>query len=179
MIYEERYGFDSKTALVLVISGVFVAVAILLPDMSAVVRILTLVLFGGGGLLMLAAALSRKVAMRVDQSGITLGGSPLRYRQTTQHVPLPDIEAVVLWRQHTAANIPWIGILRRADAPPPSPVPTGGRRAMNSTAAALSGAPDERLMQCATAINGWKLDTAELKAALQELAPHVRVDDHR
>ncbi|MEV6276251.1 hypothetical protein [Nocardia sp. NPDC051832] len=175
MVYEERFGFDSKTALVLLISVAFVAGAILLPDMSPVLRILTLALFGGGGLLLLVTSLSRKVALRVDQAGITLGGAPPRHRSMTQHIPWADVEAVVLWRQRSASNLPWIGVLRRADAPPLA----GGRRVMTTAAAALGGAPDERLMQCARAINGWKLDVAGMAAAVQVLAPHVRVDDHR
>ncbi|MEV6768876.1 hypothetical protein AB0N05_09660 [Nocardia sp. NPDC051030] len=178
MIYEERYGFNPKTVLVLLISGLFVAATIFIPDMSTALRIVMLLLFGLGGLLILANSLSRKVALRIDHTGITLGGAPMRYRKSTQHLPWPDLEAVVLWRQHTAQNLPWIGILRRTDAPPLHPA-TNGRRALMSTATALSGAPDERLMQCARTITGWKLDTVQLSAALQTLAPHVRLIDHR
>lgn len=34
-------------------------------------------------------------------------------------------------------------------------------------------------MQCAKGIDGWKVDTAQLAAVLRNIAPQVRLDDHR
>ncbi|MFF0614135.1 hypothetical protein ACFYUD_36275 [Nocardia tengchongensis] len=181
MIYEERYGFNPKTILLLLGAAVFVAGAILTPDVSPGLRIAAILLFGVGGLLVLANALTRKVALRVDPTGITLGGPPLRYRTTTQRIPWSDIEAVVLWWQRTpSGRHPWIGILRRIDAPPLQGWPTGSTgQSLLSAATALGGAPDQRLMQCARGINAWKIDMTRLEAALQTLAPQVKLNDHR
>ncbi|MEV0251418.1 hypothetical protein AB0H76_32830 [Nocardia sp. NPDC050712] len=161
-------------------SALFVAAAILVPGMSPVLRIATLLLFGGGGLLLVAVALSRKVALRVDQAGITLGGQPLRYESGTLRIPWAEVQAVVLWRQHSAAGIAWIGVLRSVDAPPLPSTPAGatGRR-VHSAAAAISGAPDARLLECGRTINGWKLDTAQLAATLRAIAPQVELIDNR
>jgi hypothetical protein len=120
------------------------------------------------------------VALRVDRSGITLGGNLLRYRATTRKFPWADVEAVVLWRQQTAGGHPWIGILRHVTAAPLPSTPTGVRgRGLVYAVTALSGAPDERLLQCAKGIDGWNLDIARLAAVLGDLAPQVRLVDHR
>ncbi|GAB2533665.1 hypothetical protein [Nocardia heshunensis] len=177
MIYEERYGFTPKAVLVLLIAAGFTAAAIAIPDMPVLMRIGSLVLFGLSGLLQLATVLSRKVALRADASGITLGGQLLRYRAATKHVPWSEVEAIVLWRQYSASNIPWLGVLRRADAPPLYTPKSESGRAVQSAASALSGAPDRRLLQCAKNISGWKVDLDRLTAALATIAPHVPTAD--
>jgi hypothetical protein len=93
--YEERYGFAPKTLGLISIGVVFTLAAIFVPT-GTLLRVVWLVFFGGGGVVALVVALSRRVALRVDESGIALGGSPLRYAATTAHVPWRDIEAVVL-----------------------------------------------------------------------------------
>ncbi|MQY31308.1 hypothetical protein [Nocardia aurantia] len=180
MVYEQRYSFNPKTVFLLLCAAAFVAGAILTPHMSTSARVGTLLLFGGGGLLALVSSLSRRVALRVDATGITLGGNLLRYRATTRQFPWADVEAVVLWRQYTAAGHPWIGILRHAYAPPLSSAPAGsGGRGLTYAVTALSGAPDGRLLQCAKGIDGWSLDIARLTAVLETVAPQVRLVDHR
>lgn len=181
MIYQERYGLNANTVIALLGAGAFIAVAILLPDFPLGLAIVILLFFGGGGLLVLGSALSRKVALRVDQSGITLGGPPLRYRTGTRHVPWADIETVMLWRRYVGTtDIAWMGILRRADAPPLRPVPTTSRgHSMRAPEVTLGNVPDARLLDCAKSINGWKIDTAQFATVLQSFAPHVRLIDHR
>ncbi|MFJ4654831.1 hypothetical protein ACIP5Y_26460 [Nocardia sp. NPDC088792] len=70
MIYEERYSFNPKTSLFLLVAGVFVACAIFTPGGSLALRIAVALLFSVGGLLALATSLSRKVALRVDVAEI-------------------------------------------------------------------------------------------------------------
>ncbi|MFB7329414.1 MULTISPECIES: hypothetical protein [unclassified Streptomyces] len=85
--YQARYGWDLKTTGIVVFCAVFTAAALLLPGMPLLAQILGLPLFGGGGLFMAYGALSRKVAFRVDETGVLLGGSTARYKATTAHVP--------------------------------------------------------------------------------------------
>jgi hypothetical protein len=74
-------------------TAVLVAVGVAMPLLP------TLLLLAIGGLALLWGAASRRVAVRVDAHGITLGGSPLRYRGTTMLVPWTDITNVLLWEQ--------------------------------------------------------------------------------
>jgi hypothetical protein len=177
--YVTRYGFPPKHWGVIAIAATFTLLAIFLP-MGTFLRIATLVFFGGGGVLLLVAGLSRKVALRVDESGVTLGGSPLRYAATTAHVPWRDVEAVVLWRQELAAGMPYIGVLRPHGAPALPGIPTGtAGRAMMSATEKLAGAPDARLVTASRAITGWHLDDDRLATAMQRFAPGVPLIDQR
>ncbi|MFC7241551.1 hypothetical protein ACFQO7_03560 [Catellatospora aurea] len=178
-VYEERYGPDPKTILVIAVCFLFTAAALLVP-LDALTRILTLALFGVGGVVMLVGTFSRKVALRVDGNGITLGGSPLRYAATTVHVPWAEVEAVVLWRQQLAQNLPYLGVLRPHDAPPLHGTPTSpAGKLMAGFGYAVSGAPDLRLIATARAVNGWRLDLDRLTAAVRHHAPGVAVRDLR
>ncbi|MCX4094626.1 hypothetical protein [Nocardia sp. alder85J] len=180
MVYEQRYRFDPKTVLLLVFAGAIVAGALLAPHLSISARTGLVLFFGAGGLLGLVTSLSRRVALRVDADGITFGGTLLRYRASTRRFPWADVEAVVLWRQQTAAGVPWIGILRHRYAPPlPGALTGAGGRGLTTAFTALIGAPDERLLECAKGIDGWSLDTARLATVLGSVAPGVRFVDHR
>jgi hypothetical protein len=124
-VYEARYGWDRRTVGVVAVSVFFTAV-LLLPDIPLFARILGIPLFAGGAVVMSAAALSRKAALRVDGTGVLLGGSPPRYAATTAHVPWADITAVVLWAQDTAGGaLPYVG---RAWAPCRDPARGTARR---------------------------------------------------
>lgn len=169
-----------KTVGLLLASVLFCMAAILVP-MPMAMRVLSLVFFGGGAIALLAVGLSRKVALRIDQSGITLGGSPLRYAATTAHVPWHDVEAVVLWRQSLAQDLPYLGVLRPDGAPPLPGTPGASRtgRAMAGLGRAVAGAPDDRLVASCRAINGWRVDPTELAAALLRFAGDVPLIDQR
>lgn len=177
-VYEARYGFDRRTSGVLAVAVLFSAV-LLMPGTGTplAVRIAGTVLFTGGGLVMAAGSLTRKVAFRVDGTGVLLGGSPLRYRTTTVHVAWEDITAVVLWRQPLpGSSIPWVGVSRREGAPP---LPGPGQ---GSTTRALGGAlvpvPVEVLLS-SRAVSGWRLDEQRLTEAVAHFAPGVPIrDDH-
>jgi hypothetical protein len=177
--YEERYRFNLKTFGLISISVVFTLVAIFVP-MGLAPRVVSLVFFGGSGVLLLFVAISRKVALRVDASGITLGGSPLRYVATAAHLPWRDVEAVVLWRQDLAQGLPYLGVLR-PDGSPPLPGTVGGRagQVLMRAGRAVAGAPDDRLVTSCRAISGWQVDTGQLAAALQRFASDVPLIDQR
>lgn len=178
-VYEERYRPNPRTILVIAVCLLFTAAALLVP-LGAFTRILILALFGVGGVVMLVATFSRKVALRVDDMGITLGGLPLRYAATTVHVPWSEVQAVVLWRRPLAQNLPYIGVLRPHDAPPLRGFPTGSAgKLMAGFGYAVSGAPDPRLIAAGRAVNGWRLDLERLTAAVRHHAPGVAVHDLR
>lgn len=175
-VYEARHGFDRRTSGVLAVAVLFSAV-LLVPGTGTplALRIAGTVLFTGGGLVMAAGSLTRRVAFRVDGTGVLLGGSPLRYRTTTVHVAWEDITEVVLWRQHLPnASVPWVGVSRRNGAPP---LPGPGQ---GSTARALGGAlvpvPVEVLMT-SRAVSGWRLDKQRLAEAVAHFAPGVPIRD--
>ncbi|MFE7776604.1 hypothetical protein ACFU5O_22505 [Streptomyces sp. NPDC057445] len=175
-VYEARYGWDLKTTGVVAVSALF-TVALLLPtpEISPYARVLGLPLFGVGGLLMTYIAMSRKVALRIDETGVLLGGTPVRYRTTTAHVPWQDITAVVHWRQPRPADIPWVGVVRRPGAAPLTG-PGQGRRARATMQILVPHLPADVVL-ASRAVNGWRLDRARLAAAVAHFAPGTPVTD--
>ncbi|MFG2949363.1 hypothetical protein [Streptomyces adustus] len=176
-VYEARYGFDRRTSTVLATAALF-SVLLLVPSAGIPLglRIVGLLLFGGGGVFMAIGALTRKTAFRVDATGILLGGSPVRYRATTAHVPWQDITAVVLWQQTVPhAVVPWVGVARREGAPP---LPGAGRGPIaRSVGEALTPVSAE-LLRASRAVTGWRLDRSRLTAAVAYFAPGVQVVEH-
>src|SRR6202167_4728462 len=131
-VYVARYGWNGRSGSLIIGAAVFVLVALTVP-MSMALRVVTLVLFGGGGLVFIAGIASRRVALRVDASGVTLGGSPGRYRSTTILIPWADIREIVLWRQPMpyGRSIRYIGVARRKGTRP-----LAGRRRQRAARAA-------------------------------------------
>ncbi|MEV5158625.1 MULTISPECIES: hypothetical protein [unclassified Streptomyces] len=172
--YEVRYGWDLRTTAIVAAAAVFTA-GLAALDVSVVLRVLGIALFGGGGLLMAVNALSRKVAFRVDGEGILLGGSPARYAATTAQVPWEDIAAVVLWRQGTAAGMPWVGVARRPGAGP-LPGPGQGEAAHAVVGALVPHVPADVTL-ASRAMTGWRLDRDRLTAAVARFAPGTPVVD--
>ena len=146
--YQERYDWDRRMWTVLCCGALAVLVAIdvampLLP---------TILLFGCGLLILVWGLLHRRVALRVDAAGVTLGGSPLHYRAGTVLVPWPDIVAILLWQQilPSGALVPQLGVQRRQDETP----------------------------QLTTrAVPGFHLDRNALAHAVTHYAPHVLLVD--
>jgi hypothetical protein len=172
--YEARYGLGGRTGLVIAVALVFAVCGIVLP-LSPGMRIADIALFGGGGLLMLGVAASRRVAFRVDATGVTLGGTPPRYRSGTRVVPWTEIERIVLWRQHLphGASMRYVGLVRRAGA-----APLAGPKAhavAGVTARALTPVSGDILM-ASRAVTGWRLDEGHLAAAVGHFAPGVPID---
>ncbi|MCH0563392.1 MULTISPECIES: hypothetical protein [unclassified Streptomyces] len=171
-VYTARYGWDLRTTCVVALSLLFASV-LLLPDTPLFARILGLPLFGGGGLFATYVAFSGKVAFRIDETGVLLGGSPARYGATTAHVPWDDITGFVLWRQAAGpASVRYAGVVRREGAPP---LPGDGPR---------SRAVLERLVPVSAdvavssrAVTGWRLDKERLTGAVAHFAPGVPVHD--
>ncbi|GAA4671053.1 hypothetical protein [Phytohabitans rumicis] len=149
--YEVRYGFPGGYARLLFVCAAFVFGGLFVP-LPAAVRLVELIVFGGGGLVLLVLGIRATVlaALRVDESGLTLGGAPTSYEPTTRHVPWSELRAVRLSRQREAPYLPVITAVRR-----------GNREAFSKP------------------LKGWRLDTDKLAQALNAFAPGVRLTDER
>ncbi|MFG2659237.1 hypothetical protein [Streptomyces sp. NPDC048425] len=68
--------------------------------LSSVTRVLCAGFFGVGVVVLCAVSFSRRVALRVDAVGVTLGGHALfKYESTQLFVPWNEIVALVRWEQ--------------------------------------------------------------------------------
>jgi hypothetical protein len=146
--YRVRYEWDRRIWTVICAAAAVILVTINLP----MPLLPTIVLIGGGLLAVLGCLLYRRVALRVDAAGITLGGAPMRYRTAATVVPWPDIEAVEVWQRilPSGALVPQLGVRRRQDETP----------------------------QLTThAVSGFQLDRRALARAVAGYAPHVVVLD--
>lgn len=135
-VYEARYGWTPLMGVAMAGDAAFVLAAVLLA-MPLVMRVPEIAFFGYAGVVCLAYVVSKKIAIRADQSGVTLGGSPWRYRSTTSFFPWADITKIVVWQvdwpfillRWTLFSVPirYIGLQRRAGATP-RPSRRSGRR---------------------------------------------------
>jgi hypothetical protein len=175
-VYVARYGWNGRSGGLIIGAAVFVLIAVTVP-MSLALRVVTLVFFGGGALVFIASIATRRVALRVDASGITLGGSPGRYRSTTRLIPWAEVREVVLWRQPMpyGRSMRYVAVARHHGAPPLAGRP--GQRAAKETARTLTPVSGDTLL-ASRAANLWRLDTDRMSAAVAHFAPGVRVIDH-
>src|SRR5487761_1143824 len=126
-VYVARYGWNRRSGSLIIGAAVFVLLALTVP-MSLALRVVTLVFFGGGALVFIAGIATRRVALRVDTSGVTLGGSPGRYGATTVLIPWADIREIVLWRQPMpyGRSVRYVGVARHKHTRPWPGRPGGG-----------------------------------------------------
>jgi hypothetical protein len=173
-VYEARYGWHGRTIGLVVVAVVFDVLAVVLP-MPLWLRVAILLLFGGGLLVMLAGILGQRLALRVDETGITLGSPPLRPASKAQVVPWADIRRVVLWRQALpyAQTMRYVGLERRHGAPPLAG--PRARKAGRIAGSALAPHVDPETLMASRAVNGWRLDPQRLAAAVAHFAPGVQV----
>jgi hypothetical protein len=97
-VYVERYRWTP--AIALGIGGALAFVALAVFFMPLIIAIPVEAVFGWAAVISVAGVLSRKVALRVDAAGVTLGGGPFRYHATTRFFPWDDIAAVTIWRRY-------------------------------------------------------------------------------
>jgi hypothetical protein len=175
-VYVARYGWNRRSGSLIVGAAVFVLIALTVP-MSMALRVVTLVFFGGGALVFIASIATRRVALQVDASGVTLGGSPGRYGSTTVLIPWADIREIVLWYQPMpyGRSVRYVGVARRKGTHPL----TGrrGQRAAQATARALTPGVSGDTLLASRAVNLWHLDAHRMAAAVAHFAPGIRVID--
>ena len=124
LVYEERYHWTQTSTTILIGCGMLMIIGALAgsPRTSVVLQVLLVAAGGCGAFFDVLYPASRKVALRVDASGITLGGSPLRYKATTRVIPWPEVQGVFLWQRGFGR---YLGVERTDEAPPLSPGGTG------------------------------------------------------
>ncbi len=173
LVYEERYHWTRTSTTALVVCGMCVLFAVLLP-MRLTLRV-PIVAFGGSGVfLTVIVPASRKVALRIDASGITLGGYLLRYRATTRVIPWNEVQAVFLWQR--GPGVRYLGVERPDDAPPLSP---GGTGKADRPALYLSPNPQvpSPTLKVGTTrgMQAFSVDDARLSEAIAHYAPTVDI----
>jgi len=168
-VYEARFA-SPKTARLAIILLAFCAVVLVLPA-SLLARIVVVVPCGIGLVILLAAGLSRKTALRVDADGVRLCQSPF-FRSAAAFYPWADLRKILLWRYQ---RLQYIGVERREGAPEP----TGAFAGPASRAAVRRTAPgiEPGVALTGAAANTWALDRKRLVAAVAHFAPAVEVVD--
>jgi hypothetical protein len=191
--YEERLRFTPMLVLCMVL---FLAIGLVYGWIATDLTItdgpgglpfalVPIVFFGGGGLSMLVGALRRRVALRVDQDGVTLGRPPglmthhgLWWRTPRVTVPWADIDAVVLFSLDTPKTGPlsFIGLRLRPGAAHPRREPRrlGIWRRLNIWMGQARPPEDVALYR---QIFGWQVNKRRLRRAVEAHARGVKVMD--
>jgi hypothetical protein len=192
--YEERYRWTPAMVAGAALGAASLLTAILVPALPLLVRV-PLALAGTAGAAGCAAyGTSRRVAFRVDQQGVTLGGGPLGYEAHTSFFPWEGVHAVVLWRRTApsrwaalrwaarrwpARRMParYVSVQRRTELPPAPP----GRSGQASAPAACPGreaprpAPEDLKAAATRGLQAFRVDDARLAAAIATFAPAVQL----
>lgn len=173
--YEERYRLTGRAALGLAVSILLIGLSFMghSPVIFLPIGIILAVLIAqGAGVIDLAR---RKIALRVDDTGITLGAVPDKLtvrRGSALFIPWADVERIILFPVYPhgssgRAPVQCIGVQRQAGA---EPLLWGNEQA--------PGCPVPRVAAWATRkITGWRLDRDRLAAVTAAAAPEVSILD--
>jgi hypothetical protein len=189
--YVTRFGFTPTLVLSLVIFLSIAAGAVWMATDPYIVKdaggqafvLLAIAFFGGSGLFTLVGALRRGVALRVDDSGVTLGRTPwlithqgLLGRGSMTSVPWGDIDAVVLFDLTApgSGTQSFIGLRLRSGAmhPPREPTRLGIWRRIGIWMGEESPPHDVNVYRL---IFGWRLDEVRLVKTVAACAQDVSV----
>jgi hypothetical protein len=167
---------------ILIVGCLVFVVPMILLSPPLILEIPVVGVFGWFALYSVATVISRKVAFRIDERGVTFGGGPFRYRSSCRFFAWEDIEAITLWQRYTPFTIgPWtlfkmgpvryIGLQRHADARSITP---GRRRLAGRPAYA---APARSIAAgAARNITAWTLDRDRLAESVAAYAPAIRIE---
>jgi hypothetical protein len=179
--HEARYQWTPFISWAIAGDTAFVLVAALVPTPLAI-RVMVIAVFGYFGLWSLTCVLSRKIAFRVDQSGITLGGSPFRYRSSTRFFPWGDITKIVIWQRDVpftlwrwtlfSVTFRYIGLQRRPGAPPVAGDGSGRLDRPAFTAPVVGIAAG-----AARKVTAWRVSADQLSAPVAAYAHNVAVEE--
>ncbi|MEV1331663.1 hypothetical protein AB0J20_19060 [Micromonospora costi] len=175
-VYEARFGFTRRDLLLLPTGAVFVAIGVPFLRDEPVPALGAIVTGSAFLLLRLVSVLGRRVALRVDAVGVTLGQTPPWPSSHTAVVPWSDIEAVVLWTQQAGGTtVPHVGLQRRPGLPPlPGSARSRALRRMNQ--AFVPHVPPAVLADSRPATL-WRLHRPSLEATVRHFAPAVQIVD--
>jgi hypothetical protein len=179
--YIVRFGWTPRDVILLPGCVIFVILGALVFADTPLLGAFGILLGAAYIVLKTVAWLSRRVALAVTAEGITLGVPPLSPAAHSAFVPWSDIEAVVLWRQRVwrpglwRGSVDYIGVVRRADAPPlPGSARNPTLRKINK--ALVPAGLSEDLVADSRPIS-WRLDKTRLTAAVGHFSPDVTVLD--
>lgn len=181
-VYETRYGPNRSDLLLLPMAVIFVVIGVSIASQSSSPVETTLgwgatALFGLFVALRIVQWAYRRVALRVDATGVTLGITPPWPASRIASVPWSDVKRIVLWRQPAnRTTMRYIGVERVEGAPP---LPGSARNATLqklNTAVAPAHVP-EQVVNDSRPISGWRLDEERLARAVAQFAPHVEIVD--
>jgi hypothetical protein len=170
--YEARYGWSRRNvglAAFGVLCLVIAVISELTPHKLPIGEAVFVGLFGLAGVVVtVMSSAGKKLAFRVDDSGLTMVGSALRPRPV--HIPWHDIEAIVLWKQRLPRRVrmPYIGVRRRPNAPE---LATPGRGPVGRAAiGTLVPHMNADIVYASIAVSMWKLDVDRLSTAVTHYA---------
>jgi hypothetical protein len=173
LIYEERYHWTRTSISALTICCVLVLCGVVAP-LPLLLRVAIIAACGYGALASVIVPASRKVALRIDANGITLGGGPMRYKATTRVVQWHEVQRVFLWRR--GPGVRYLAVERPADAPPLSPEGTGKADRPAFYLSRNPQVPTPTLKVGATrGMQAFSVDDARLSDAIAHYAPTVSV----
>jgi hypothetical protein len=199
--YEERYRWTPNTVTGAALGAASLLTAFLVPAMPLLVRVPLALAGAGGAASCVAYSTSRKVAFRVDENGVTLGGGPLRYEADTSFFPWDGVHAVVLWRRTASPRwpalpwqalrwpgLPWpalrmsvwyVSVQRLTELPPRVPGEPGlAGPAHDREAHDREGerpAPEDLKAGATRGMQAFRVDDARLAAAIATFAPAVHL----
>jgi hypothetical protein len=168
-IYKAKYGWNRQSAKVIGGSLAFCVVMLVIPA-PLWARIFVVGFFGLCALIITAASLTRRTALRIDSAGVALCQSPLQPRSAAFY-PWEDVEKILIWQFQRLRHV---GVQRREGA-----APLSKRVRPTSRAALARTSPGIPLEAAATAVaaSGWFLDPERPADAVARFAPTVEVLD--
>ena len=166
-LYEERYRLTGAVAASLAFSLVTLGLSVHGVHDPAWLA-LSVLAFVTVTLPIMTAAVTRRVAFRVDPLGVTLGGDPMRWTRLgngSVFIPWTDVEKIVIYPAGTGR--PCVGIQRHASAPP---LPQGNRPARRCPVPGMAEGATRQTV-------AWRLDRERLTALVAAVAPAIPVID--
>jgi hypothetical protein len=176
--YEERYRWTARTVAGAALGAACLVAAILVPVMSLLVRVPLAIAGTASAASCVAYCTSRKVAFRIDQKGVTLGGGPLWYQAHTSFFPWEYVHAVVLWQRKVAPGVPvrYVSLQRQTELPStPSDGPEAATRSTARLPDPRDPAPEDLKAGATRGVQAFRVDDARLVAALATFAPAVQL----
>ena len=168
--YEERYCWTPTMVTGAALGAASLLAAILAPAVPLLARVPLAVAGTAVSVSCVAYSTSRKVAFRVDQNGVTLGGGPFRYEAHTSFFPWEGVHAVVLWRRTPGRRWPmafgsvrYVSVQRHTEL---RPMPHGGPGL---------AAPEDLKAGATRGMQAFRVDEPRLAAAIAAFAPAVQL----
>jgi hypothetical protein len=173
-VYEERARWTQQHKYFTGFSVLALITFFLELELPLLVRVITIAISAAAACWGIIIPATRMVVLRVDDAGITLGGSLPRPGAARRVIPWDEVRAVFVWQR------PYIGarlfVERAAGAPPLSPGGTGPADRQAVVVPPDAPYPWRNLtIGAARGLQSVTLDESRLAAAIARYAPSVPV----